>query len=132
MLKKLKQVINIISAYLFKNECAFLRIVESEATDYLKCCERLGIKDTEDVQDLLFHIHSYFEIPKSVRLTMFQNIPENLRVKIKKGEIKLESNSSVSLASTYADYLEEVEKQRMVERVCILECMKNVPFSSIF
>lgn len=130
-IKKIQRIFLIIKAYLFRNECAFLRIVENEALDYLESCEKLEVKNTEDVQDLLFHIRSYFDIPLALRTTMFSDIPIGFRLKLKMNKwVKVSGDSSV--INRYIEYLTEIEKQRAVERTCILDCMKNVPFSSIF
>ena len=129
-IKRLLHVILIVKAYLFKNECAFLRIIEKEATDYLEFCKKMDVSNTEEIEDLLFHIKAYFEIPVTLRTTMFQDIPIGLKFRTKK-ELDLISKKHRDIMNRYADYLTEIEKQRAVERLCILECLKSFPFSSI-
>ena len=62
---------------------------------------------------------------------MFQDIPVGFKIKIKKGKWTT-VKGNLDTINRYAEYLTEVEKQRAVERICILDCMKTVPFSSIF
>lgn len=126
--KKIFRVILIIHAYLFKNECAFLRIVEQEALDYLDSCRETNIRNTEEIEDLVFHIRAYFEIPTTLRNTMFSDIPKGIKFQVKKDLLFL-SQRYKNLMKRYVEYLTEVEKQRAVERLCILECMKSFPFS---
>lgn len=130
-IKKVWRMFLMLQAYLFKNECAFLKIIENEAIDYLEVCEYLGVKNTEEVQDLLFHIKAYIEIPLILRTTIFQDIPANFKINFRKNK-KSTFKGNVGTLNRYLEYVTEIEKQRAVERTCILDCMKNVPFASVF
>ena len=129
-IKKLFHVILIIQAYLFRNECAFLRIVEREAMDYLETCKKIDVRSTEEIEDLLFHIKAYFDIPAALRTTTFQDIPAGLKFRVKKNIPSL-AKKYKNLVGRYTDYLMEIEKQRAVERLCIIECLKSFPFSTV-
>lgn len=130
LFKRVIRVIFIIRAYLFKNECALLRIIEQEALDYLDLCKKMDVTNIEEVEDLVFHIRAYFDIPVTLKNTMFSDIPTGIKFRVKKNTVVVPEKYK-GLLDRYAEYLTEVEKQRAVERLCILECLKSFPFSSV-
>ena len=68
---------------------------------------KIGIGSTEEIQDLIFHIDSYLDLPNMLRKTVYEPY-------LKNGE-KLD------------EYFEELEKARAVEREYIFELMKKLP-----
>ena len=68
---------------------------------------KIGIGCTEEIQDLIYHIDSYIDLPHMLRETVYEEY-------LKNGE-KLD------------EYFEELEKARAVEREYIFELMKKLP-----
>lgn len=137
LVEKFIQLLYIIDAHLFKNKCSFLKILEYDIQEYINTCKDLGTEQTEELQDVLFHIHSYLEIPETVRVTMYPDIPKQVRICKHKNGISIAgwhtpwSLLPKLIPNRYLEYLEEVEKQRAVERFYILESLKNFPFGLI-
>lgn len=92
-------------------------LLKLEVEDYLKYHCDIGTRRIEELQDLLFHINSYIEIPETVKVTMFPSLPED---------------AFNTFPLKYAEYLEEVEKQRAVERFYIIDSLKYFPFNPLF
>jgi len=130
LFKKIFRVVLIIQGYLLKNECSFLRILEEEAMDYLESCSRIGVRNTEEIEDLIFHIRAYKDVPKILRSTVFTDIPKEVETKMKRDIVFLLKRDE-SLLHRYTEYITEIEKQRAVERLYIIECMKSFPFCTI-
>ena len=116
ILRKIKQVFLIIVACTFKSKSAFLRIIKYEAENSLKDCCDMGTKQIEEMQDLLFHIEAYLEVPDAVREIILRDT----------------GGSYIKARTRFAEYLEEVERQRAVERLYIMESLKHFPFDPVF
>ena len=116
-IRKLKQLYYLITACIIKDKSAFLHVIKFEAENYLEDCCNSGTKQIEEMQDLLFHINSYLDVPSAVMVTMY---PDLIGTSFKDEPIK------------FADYLQEVEKQRSVERLFIMESLKHFPFEPCF
>lgn len=101
----MKKVCNVLRYYLLKDENAFMYLLKEEALSYMEQCKRIGVCNTEGIENLLFHIDSYLEIPEALKKTTFLDNLENRGTK----------------------YLLEVEKERAVERDYICELLKELP-----
>ena len=121
ILRKIKQFFLIATVCMFKSKSAFIRIIKYEAENYLEDCCNSGTKQVEEMQDLLFHIDAYLNIPKELKITMFPEFTH------KPGTFK-----PYNVNERFIEYLEEVEKQRSVERLFIFESLKHFPFDPVF
>lgn len=119
LVRKIGQIICVLLVCFTRNKSAFLRIIKYEVENYLedKCKE--GTKQVEELQNLLFHINSYLEIPEITKMMMYPNGDKQFKFQKK------------NFPFLYYNYVHEVEKQRAVERFCILEALKDFPFDSI-
>ena len=135
-LKKLTKIFKIIRSYMRDDESLFLTVLEEEALEALERYKKLGITNTEEIEDLLYHIRSYNEIPKALKGTSFE-VLEKAQVTVKtNGVLEVEFTVSdgttaeeIEAISKYIEYITEVEDQRAVERDFIFEHLKNLPLS---
>lgn len=104
--RKIRRVYRIIKFAIYDSNNFLLRIVEEEVHDYLKDLKDLKVRETEELEDLIFHIRAYIEIPQVLRTTVFSG-----------------SLNSKQLE----DYFIQVEETRAVEREYIFELMKKLP-----
>lgn len=107
MFKKLRRLGRIIKYALTKRKNFSLYLIRAEAEEYLKVFGKLGIGCTEDIQDLIYHIDSYIDLPNMLRRTVYEEY-------LKNGE-KLD------------EFFCDLEKHRAVEREYIFEIMKRLP-----
>ena len=106
-MKRVRKLYRILK-YLFTNKKYFtLSLLKAEAEDHLDTYYKIGVGNVEDIEDLIFHIDSYMEIPQVLQTTVFKGYLE-------KGE-KLD------------EYFVELEKMRAVERDYIFELAKKLP-----
>lgn len=112
MKRRLKKLYRLIKYALFDSKYFLLHIIKEEALDHLATFNRVGVGSTEDIQDLIYHIDSYIELPKTLRRTIYEPY-------LKKGE-KLDL------------YLRDLETHRAVEREYIFELMKTLPIGFQF
>lgn len=126
MLRKIKKLF-ILLRYFFEDEDSlFLYLLEQKAYDCLDDCFKLDINTTEELEDLVFHIRTYREIPDILSET---NYPEFKGISMK-DMVKAYKNKKLSKEqmSRYGDYLVEVEEERAVERDFIFEHAKVLTF----
>ena len=107
MLKRVKRLLRIVEYAVTQPKCFILYLIKAEALEHLKTFNKIGIGCTEEIQDLIYHIDSYIDLPNMLRKTVYEEY-------LKKGE-KLD------------EYFEELEKARAVEREYIFELMKKLP-----
>lgn len=107
MKRKLVKLFRIIKYALTQRKNFTLLLIRAEAQDHLKTFNRIGVGSTEDIQDLIFHIDSYIDLPNMLRRTVYEPY-------LKEGE-KLD------------EYFFELEKARAVEREYIFELAKKLP-----
>ena len=121
VIRKIKQLFLIIITCVFKDKSAFLKILKYEVENYLEDCCNAGTKQIEEMQDLLFHIEAYLEIPKQLKITMFPEFayPPGMVEPYEINEMIIK-------------YYEEIERQRAVERLYIMESLKHFPFDPVF
>ena len=89
-------------------------------------CARMEVDMTEEVEDLIFHIRSYYDIPFNIAATSYPDLEGTSIKRIIKGYDK--GKASMEDVMLFADYLEDVEKQRAVERDIIFEYAKILAF----
>ena len=121
MLSNFFRFCRIVWYSLFDLEFLFLFLLEDKAKECIKDCEFLEVSNIEQMEDLIFHIKSYHEIPKVVKELKFPDL------KIPNIKKVLRSNVE-TISKDVVDYLVEVEVQRSIERDFIFEYAKNLPF----
>ena len=107
MLKRARRLLRIVKYAVAQPKCFILYLIKAEALEHLKVFNKIGIGSTEEIQDLIYHIDSYIDLPHMLRETVYEEY-------LKNGE-KLD------------EYFEELEKARAVERDYIFELMKKLP-----
>ena len=131
LLRKLIKLPKILKSYFKRDESLFLTILEDEVNEILEKYKKIGTANTEGLEDLLFHIRSYVEIPQNLKDTCFKNMDnieieiDDKYVRVTGPEGKLPSKEEVE---DYINYLLDVEEQRAVEREFIFDYLKKVPF----
>ena len=106
MKRRVKKFFRLLKCALFNSKYFLLNVIKEEALEHLQTFDKLGIGSTEDIQDLIYHIDSYIELPNMLRKTIYEPY-------LKKGE-KLDL------------YMKELETHRAVEREYIFELMKII------
>ena len=130
MLGKLKKLVIIFWYFCTDNDNLMLYLMYLKACEILKGCYKFSISNTEDLEDLIFHIKTYLEIPKvlsELRYPEFKNLKIN---KILKRHKRKKLNKKEVLRFT--NYLQEIEKQRAIERDFIFENAKVLTFGFDF
>ena len=89
-----------------------LYLIREEAKDYLGTFNKIGVGSTEDIQDLIYHIDSYLNLPKMLQNTVYKGQLEN-------GE-------------KFEEYFKDLETHRAVERDYIFELLKRLPIGFEF
>ena len=121
MFKSILKFFRVIWYSLFDGELLVLHLLEEKTRECLKDCVNLNISNTEQLEDMLFHIKSYYEIPKVVKELKFPDLDIPNVKKVLRSNIDL-------IPKEVAEYLIEVEIQRAIERDFIFEHAKNLPF----
>lgn len=126
MLRKIKKLGAILKYYFTDEDNLLLHLIEMKAYETLDDCFELDVGMTEEVEDLIFHIRTYYEIPESLAQTKYtwykgEDIPEMIK-KYKKGILNMAD------IEAFTDYLTEVEELRAVERDLIFEHVKALAF----
>jgi len=126
MLRKIKSLLDIIKYFFKDEETLFLYLLEKKAVGCLKDCEKLEICNTEEIEDLIFHIRTYHDIPRMLKETEYSDLKNETLPKIMK---KYRDNEAeIEDVERYADFLTDLETQRALERDYIFECAKVLPF----
>ena len=112
MKRKAKKLFRLLKCALFNSRYFLLNVIKEEALDHLKTFNKVGVGSTEDIQDLIYHIDSYIDLPNMLRRTIYEPY-------LQKGE-KLDL------------YMKELETHRAVEREYIFELMKTLPIGFEF
>lgn len=126
MFKKIKKLWDIIKYYFKDEDNLLLHLMELKAQEILNSCYELNVGKTEDIENLIFHIRSYYDILENSFSIYY---PELKNINISK-VIKMyrKNKLNVSNISKFVDFLEDVEKQRAVERDIIFEYAKVLSF----
>ena len=107
MWKRIVKVCRLIKYILINPKYLILYLIKTEAQEHLKTFYKMGVGNVEDIEDLIYHIDSYIEIPKVLQATTYAEY-------LKNGE-KLD------------EYIEDLETYRAVERDYIFEALKRLP-----
>ena len=107
MKRRLRKLFRLIKHAILHRKYFLLYLIKEEALDHLKTFNKVGVGSTEDIQDLIYHIDSYIDLPNMLRKTVYEPY-------LQKGE-KLDL------------YMKELETHRAVEREYIFELMKTLP-----
>ena len=126
MFKRVKKLLNIIKYYFEDEDNLLLHLMEMKAYEILDACYDLDVGMTEEIEDFIFHIRTYYDIPETIASTKYPDLVDvdipTMMKKYKKCELDM------SDVLKFADYLEEVESQRAVERDIIFEEAKMLSF----
>lgn len=126
MLKKIKKLCDIIKYFFEDEDNLLLHLMEMKAYETLEDCRELEIGITEEIEDFIFHVRSYYDIPKNLVTTKYPDLKE---VDIAKMMTQYRKRKMDILdVMLLADFLEDVETQRAVERDLIFEHAKVLPF----
>ena len=129
-IKKILRLPKLIKNYMSTDKNALLSLIEEEANSLLEQYGELGTCNIEGIEDLLFHIKSYHEIPEAIKQTEFPTI-KDLKLFYEDGDIGVfragYKKPTVEELEVYIRYIEEVEKQRAVERDFIFEKVNELP-----
>lgn len=126
MLRKIKKLWVLLKYFFTDEDNLFLHLMEIKAMETLEDCARMEVDMTEEVEDLIFHIRSYYDIPFNIAATSYPDLEGTSIKRIIKGYDK--GKASMEDVMLFADYLEDVEKQRAVERDIIFEYAKILAF----
>lgn len=126
MFEKTKRLLGIIKYFYKDEDTLFLYLLEKKALESMEDCAKLEVSTTEELEDLLFHINIYKEVPFALTETKYPKFKgldvQDIIRKFKKDEMTLKE------IEDYGDYLVEVETQRAVERDIIFDHAKVLPF----
>ena len=126
MFKKIKKLAGILSCFFRDEDSLFLYLLELKAYECMKDCFNLGISNTEELEDLIFHIKMYKEIPRVITEIRYPEFKDMSISDI----VKRHKNKKVSIEEVkrYGDFLLELERERAVERDFIFQCAKVLTF----
>lgn len=126
MFKKIKRLLSIIKYFFEDEDTLFFYLLEKKAYESMKDCAKLEVGSTEELEDLLFHLKIYKEIPMALTETKYPKF----RGSSVKDVIQRFKQDKMTLQEIeeYGDYLVEVETQRAVERDIIFDHAKVLPF----
>jgi hypothetical protein len=100
--------------------------MEIKAYESLEDCVTLEVRMTEEIEDLIFHIKTYYDIPESIAETRYPEMKDIdipwLIKEYKSGKLDMRD------VMRFADYMGEVETQRALERDIIFDHAKNLAF----
>ena len=131
MLSRIRKFFQIVYYYFTDSDNLLLHLMEIKAQDILKRCFKLSVRNTEELEDLIFHIKTYKEIPRILLATRYPEFEGlfNIKSMLKKYKKK---QLSVAELFLYEDYVLDVEKQRAIERDFIFESAKSLTFGFEF
>ena len=126
MLRKIKKLYEIIKYYFEDEDTLFLYLLKMKAYECMNDCGKLDVSNTEELEDLIFHINTYIDIPKTLVATKYPDF-KNASVQ---GVIKRFKNNEMSIREIekYGDFLIDIETHRAVERDLIFDHAKVLPF----
>ena len=131
IIKKVLKLPKLLKSYFSTDGSVLLALIENEAKEILRYYNTAGTCNTEGIEDLLFHIKSYYEIPEIIRQTEFDFVEDRGLLSYEDGLIGIPKEGSkqptIEELEVYVKYVEEVEKQRAVERDFIFEKLKELP-----
>ena len=107
MRRAIKKIFRLLKYAVTQRKYFLLYLIREEALDHLSTFNKVGVGSTEDIQDLIYHIDSYINLPQTLQNTVYKGYLEN-------GE-------------KFEEYFQELETLRAVEREYIFELMKTLP-----
>lgn len=126
MLRKIKKLWSIIKYFFEDEDTLFLHLLKMKAFECMNDCYRLEVRRTEELEDLVFHINTYLEIPTALVETKY---PDFKGISIQDTIRKFKDNKmSLEEIEEYGDFLVDIETQRAVERDIIFDHAKTLPF----
>lgn len=126
MLRKIKKFWAILKYFFTDEENLFLYLLEIKAFECLEDCYKLDISSTEELEDLIFHIRSYREVPNVIAEIKYPEFKDmTIKDIVKKYKDK---KADLEEINRYGDFLIEVEEQRAVERDFMFDLAKSLTF----
>ena len=126
MFRKIKKLCSIIKYFFEDEDNLLLHLMEIKAYESLEDCVTLEVRMTEEIEDLIFHIKTYYDIPESIAETRYPEMKDIdipwLIKEYKSGKLDMRD------VMRFADYMGEVETQRALERDIIFDHAKNLAF----
>lgn len=130
MLRKIKKLCSIIKYYFEDEDMLFLYLLKAKAGECMNDCYKLEVSNIEELEDLIFHINTYVEIPKvlvEIKYPTFNNVSiQNVIRRFKENKL------SIKEIEEYGDFLIDIETHRAVERDIIFDHAKKLPFGFTF
>ena len=126
MIKKIKRLCGLLACFFRDEDELFFKLMEFKAYRCLDECYKLEIRQTEELEDLIFHIKTYNEIPDIVAETGYPNLKGKKIVDVVRAYKK--KKLSIEEVKKYGEYLMEVEEMRAVERDFIFDYAKVLTF----
>lgn len=126
MFRKIKKLCSIIKYYFEDEDTLFLYLLKAKALECMNDCKRLEVSSTEELEDLIFHIDTYISIPCTLVETKYPAFGNTSVQDV----IKRFKNDRMSIKDIekYGDFLIDIETHRAVERDCIFDHAKKLPF----
>ena len=126
MLRKIKKLCSIIKYYFEDEDMLFLYLLKAKACECMNDCYKLEVSNIEELEDLIFHINTYTEIPKAlaeIKYPTFNDVSvQNVIRRFKENKL------SIKEIEDYGDYLIDIETHRAIERDIIFDHAKKLPF----
>ena len=126
MLGRIIKLVIILWYFCIDSDNLLLYLMQIKAHEVLKGCYDFSISNTEELEDLIFHIKTYFEIPYALvelKYPEFKGLnTKNILKKYKRRKL------SKKEALRFTEYLTDVEKHRAIERDFIFEGAKILTF----
>lgn len=126
MLKKFRKLFLILWYFCKDSDNLLLYLMKMKAYEVLEGCYKLSVRNTEDLEDLLFHVKTYLEIPIALIELKYPELKDINIDKILKKYKKRKLSKDEALRFT--NFLLDVEKQRAIERDFIFEGAKILTF----
>lgn len=126
MLRKIKKLLAILKYFFQDEDNLLLHLMEMKAYESLEDCATMEISTTEELEDLIFHIRSYYDIPLYLAETKYPKLKSLNAQEIVKNYKDEKINEEDVME--FAEFLADVEKQRAVERDIIFEHAKILTF----
>ena len=126
MWKKIKKFFNILKYYFTDEDNLLLYLLKMKAYECMDDCYKLNVKRTEELEDLVFHIDSYLSIPEALVATSYPDF-HGIRVRDIIERYK-KHRVSIDEVKRYGDFLIDIELHRNIERDCIFDHAKALPF----
>lgn len=126
MLRKIKKLWSIIKYFFEDEDTLLMYLLKTKAYECMNDCYKLDVRRTEELEDLVFHIDAYLSIPEAL---VAINYPEFKNTKVKDIINRYKKNRvSIDEVKRYGDFLIDIEIHRNIERDCIFDHAKVLPF----